>query len=222
MLRDPAFSRLFAECPVWLWPILAWSLLGIAEEVARLEAEGDTWFELRLTDWGWAYIVRARTRPLPTWKDELFRRAMGDPVPELKPEPPKFGLFTAEAQADWALEQFCDRRNRPGLFPGYGRLSAWFRRSRWQRSMAGPRPARSQSFRQAGSDLAPPRCSGVRAPPERPSLPNSASPTAPVSCPGGRRRWAVCIRLAFPLPYRTVTGRPARSLVSTGAGAGPA
>jgi len=164
MFSMPACSRLFADCPMWLWPVLAWSLLGLGEEIARLEADG-TWFEIRLSAWGRAYIQRPPKVPLPTWKDELFRCAMGEPVPDPKPDRPALGIVTDHAQTGWALEQYGragDRLGQPGLCAAVSSRIA-------RRLMAGPHDRchgqRSPVVGGAGTGLHA-CCLDARAPPD--------------------------------------------------------
>lgn len=118
MQSDHSFSRLFALCPLWLWPVLAVSLVGLGEQIRRLEARGAIGLEIRLSRWGQAYVARTHwaTGPVP-WRDPLYRLAMGDPVPEPRREHPALGILTDEAQAGWALDQFGPAR-RASLAPG--------------------------------------------------------------------------------------------------------
>lgn len=169
MFSVPACSRLFADCPMWLWPVLAWSLLRLGEEIARLDADG-TWFEIRLSAWGWAYIHRAPKVPLPTWKDELFRCAMGEPVPDPKPDRPALGIVTDHAQTGWALEEYGgagDRFGQPGPCAGVSPRTV-------RRPMAGPhagrRWQRRPAFGCAGTGLHA-CCLDARAPPAPSAFP---------------------------------------------------
>jgi len=104
MLPDATSARLFAQCPLWLWPVLALSLCALALEMRRLEARGCLGVEIRLTAWGVARISKAWWPDAPPdWRDALYRAAMGEPVPDPAPDRRALGIITDETQVDWIL-----------------------------------------------------------------------------------------------------------------------
>ncbi|MEM7767693.1 MAG: hypothetical protein AAF253_09425 [Pseudomonadota bacterium] len=103
MLSEPLLRRLFAVCPLWLWPVLAFSLVALRERVQRLEAQGATGITIRLSRWGQAYVAHAHLPgDPPDWKDTLYRQAMGDPVRASEWRPTPLGICSDDASADWA------------------------------------------------------------------------------------------------------------------------
>jgi len=106
MVSEASLLRLFARCPVWLWPVLALSLVSLHEQVRLLAELGATGVDLRLTPWGRAYVANAwwPDGPIP-WKDQVYRSAMGEPVaaPAWSPEP--LGILTDETQVAWVLSR---------------------------------------------------------------------------------------------------------------------
>ncbi|MEO0753818.1 MAG: hypothetical protein AAFY85_03360, partial [Pseudomonadota bacterium] len=59
MVSEASLLRLFARCPVWLWPVLALSLVSLREQVRLLAELGATGVDLRLTPWGRAHVANA-------------------------------------------------------------------------------------------------------------------------------------------------------------------
>lgn len=103
MVTDDTRLRLFALCPMWLWPVLAISLVALGERLRRLRARGAAGWEIRLTGWGRAVIARVYwPGEPPHWKDALYRGAMGEPVAPPPWQPPALGLWSDDASADWA------------------------------------------------------------------------------------------------------------------------
>ncbi|MEL6386875.1 MAG: hypothetical protein AAFR00_05955 [Pseudomonadota bacterium] len=102
MSADANTCRLYALCPLWLWPVLAISLVALRESVRLLEALGCTGVEIRLTPWGRAYVARAHWPDEPPgWKDTLYRTAMGEPVAAPEGCPPALGVWSDDTSADW-------------------------------------------------------------------------------------------------------------------------
>ncbi|MEL6387829.1 MAG: hypothetical protein AAFR00_10800 [Pseudomonadota bacterium] len=106
MVSEASLLRLFARCPVWLWPVLALSLVSLREQVRLLAELGATGVDLHVTPWGRAHVANAwwLDGPIP-WKDLVYRTAMGEPVaaPAWSPEP--LGILTDETQVAWVLSR---------------------------------------------------------------------------------------------------------------------